>query len=66
MKKAGGYFLLVIFLALYAVAVVSLGEMLPGALQLWTLLFYAVAGIGVVYPCIKILDWSHGKPGGRK
>ena len=61
MKKASGYFLLVTFLALYAVAVVSLGELILGASPLWSLLFYAVAGIGSVYPCIKILDWSHGR-----
>ena len=59
MRKAGGYFLMVIFIAIYVVAVVMLGEAILGASQIWSLLFYAAAGIGVVYPCIKILDWSH-------
>lgn len=63
MKKAVGYFLLVFFLALYVVAVVMLGELILGEAQIWALLFYAVSGIGAVYPCIKILDWSHGQGG---
>ena len=57
-KKASGYLLLVVFMAAYSVAAVMLAEaILPGSVS-WTLLYYAVVGIAIVYPCIKILDWT--------
>ncbi len=60
-RKATGYLLLVVFMAAYSVAAVMLGEaVLPDSVG-WTLLFYALVGLGIVYPCVKILDWSHGR-----
>ena len=60
LRKAGGYLLLVLFMAAYSVAAVMLGEAIVGESVVWLLLYYGIAGVAIVYPCIKILDWSHG------
>ena len=57
-KKASGYLLLVVFMAAYSVAAVMLAEaILPQSVG-WSLLYYALVGTAIVYPCIKILDWT--------
>ena len=57
-KKLSGYLLLVVFMAVYAVVAVTIGDALLGGSVLLMLIYYAVVGIGIVYPCIKILDWT--------
>ncbi len=58
-RKALGYFLLLVFLTGYSVAVVSLADLLGLAGWGWQLLYYATSGLVWIYPAVKILDWSH-------
>jgi hypothetical protein len=57
-RKAIGCFVLLAYLALYAIAAATLGAALMPILPGWAeVIFYVVAGIGWVFPLKPLLSW---------
>ncbi|MBI1250145.1 MAG: DUF2842 domain-containing protein [Alphaproteobacteria bacterium] len=56
-KRAVGSVVILVFLAIYVVAAVSIGERLAGAPPWATLLFYAIAGTAWGLPLKPLFDW---------
>ena len=57
-RKAIGCFVLLAYIAVYAVLAASLGVALVPLIPTWTqLIFYAVAGIVWIFPLKPLFDW---------
>jgi hypothetical protein len=60
-KKVVGSFAILLFLAIYAMAAVSLHELLPDSFLL-ELVYFAVAGTAWGVPLIPLLSWMNREP----
>jgi membrane protein implicated in regulation of membrane protease activity len=59
-RKAAGCFVLLAYIALYAVLAASLGVWLASFLPTWAqLVFYAIAGIVWIFPLKPLFGWMN-------
>jgi hypothetical protein len=59
-RKALGCFMLLVYIAVYAVLAASLGVALAPALPAWAqIIFYAIAGVVWIFPHTPLFTWMN-------
>ncbi|MBB36850.1 MAG: hypothetical protein CME88_06120 [Hirschia sp.] len=59
MRKLFGMFILLTFLAIYILAVVSLGARIAESHWAINLVFYSIAGVAWAFPLKPLMLWMH-------